>query len=204
MFLPVEGTVLMSRLGQDYECSSMDCQRNAGLYACGLFVLCFIGLGTAAGAPDGPFVIEFDSVGEYSELEVSSRSVRLSGRVAGAVEPRRMRWQVAPSGLGGAVEMQRDGRWSTDPIALAPGRNEITITVWDGKGHSEQKGLEVFRTSTDPLPDRSGVVDIGGRTAVPYLVHGNVAVLDGCIEISPALLPDPKKGIIPGAIVNPG
>jgi hypothetical protein len=114
-----------------------------------------------------------------------------------------MRWQVAPSGLGGAVRRRPDGRWSTDPIALAPGRNEITITVWDSKGHSEQKGLEVFRTSADPLPDSSGVVDIGDRTAVPYQVYGNVAVLDGCIEISPDLLPDPKKGIIPGALVNP-
>lgn len=101
------------------------------------------------------------------------------------------------------MEVQRDGRWSTDPIALTPGDNEIAITVWDGKARSDQKAIHVFRTSADPLPDSSGVVDIGGRGSVPYQVYGNVAVLDGCIEISADLLPASSKRPVPGALVNP-
>ena len=181
----------------------MGCTRKAGVRPLGIFLYVFIGLATANGAPNEGSLIEIDSVNGDAALEVSSRTVRLSGRITGRGEIRRMRWQVSPSGRSGSVVMQRDGRWSTDPIAVLPGDNEIAITAWDGKGRSEQRGIYVFRSSVDPLPDSSGVIDIGGRPAVPYQVYGNLAVLDGCIEVSTDLLPDPKKRPAPGALVNP-
>ncbi|BDC50815.1 hypothetical protein F183_A31310 [Bryobacterales bacterium F-183] len=147
--------------------------------------------------------LDLDSIRPDSTVEVVSRSVRLTGQTSPGA--RRMRWQSSPAGRGGTIDLQQhSSRWSTDPISLAPGANEIAITTWDAKGRSTQQGIHLFRTSADPLPDSSGLADIGGRAAVPYQIYGNIGVLDGCIETSVSHLRDAaNKRPLPEAFVNP-
>jgi hypothetical protein len=149
--------------------------------------------------------IDFDLVAEYPET--SNRTISLSGTAFGG-DVAKIEWRTSAgrSGIATATSQGGNGsvRWTTGPILLQPGDNEIAITVLDATRHASQRGIHVFRTSADPRPDQSGVLDwIDGRQ-LPYQIYGDLLVVDGCIEIGSARQwLDPNRKGLPQALANP-